>query len=46
MTNGVHYLGDACDNQASRWTLAGIQIYAVGLVILFGSFFKKKYKSA
>jgi hypothetical protein len=46
MTCGVHYMGNACDSQASRYTLAGIQIYAVGLVILFGSFYKKKYKKA
>ena len=44
MTCGVHWMGDACDSAASRATLAGIQIYAVGLIILFGSFYKKKYK--
>ena len=24
MTCGVHYMGNACDSQASRYTLAGI----------------------
>ena len=44
MTLGVHWMGESCDNEASRWTLVFIQIYAVGLVLLFGAFYKKKYK--
>ena len=44
MTLGVHWMGESCDNEASRWTLVFIQVYAVGLVLLFGAFYKKKYK--
>lgn len=44
MTIGVHVLGEACDSEASRVTLAIIQFYAVGLIVLFGSFFQTKYK--
>ena len=41
---GVHMMGSACDTEASRTVLACFQIYAVGLIVLFGMFYKKKYK--
>lgn len=43
-TLGVQVMGERCDSQASRLVLAFIQIYAVGLIILFAAFASKKYK--
>ena len=43
-TLGVHMMGSTCDTEASRTVLACLQIYAVGLIVLFGMFYKKKYK--
>lgn len=37
-------MGEECDTEASRAVLTFIQIYAVGLIVLFGAFFGKKYK--
>ena len=36
-------MGEECDTAASRFVLAGIQVYAVGLIFLFSAFFGKKY---
>ena len=44
MTLGVQFYGAECDSAASRFALAGIQIYAVGLIVLFSLFFGAKYK--
>lgn len=38
------FLGDACSNELSRVGLFFFQFYLYGLVVLFGSFAKKKYK--
>ena len=40
---GVYFI-DGCQSAASRAVLTFIQLYAVGLIILFSAFFKKKYK--
>lgn len=44
-TAGVQFFGAECQSDASRFVLAAIQIYAVGLILLFSAFFKKKYKA-
>ena len=44
MTLGVQFYGSQCDSEASRFALAGIQLYAVGLIVLFSLFFGTKYK--
>ena len=36
-------MGEECDTEASRAVLTFIQMYAVGLIFLFGAFFGKKY---
>lgn len=41
---GVLYMGDACDTQSSRFSLACLHLYGYGLVALFMAFAKKKYK--
>lgn len=40
----LHFLGESCDSRASRFSVACIQIYAVGLIVLFAAFASKKYK--
>lgn len=40
-----HHVIPGCSSEASRLALAVIQLYAVGLIVLFSLFFKKKYKS-
>eukprot|EP00621_Florenciella_sp_RCC1693_P014628 CAMPEP_0182534036 /NCGR_PEP_ID=MMETSP1323-20130603/14927_1 /TAXON_ID=236787 /ORGANISM="Florenciella parvula, Strain RCC1693" /LENGTH=113 /DNA_ID=CAMNT_0024744005 /DNA_START=54 /DNA_END=395 /DNA_ORIENTATION=- len=42
-TIGVQVMGEECDTEASRAVLTFIQMYAVGLIFLFGAFFGKKY---
>ena len=39
----MHKLGASCDSEASRFVLAAIELYAVGLIFLFGAFFMQKY---
>ena len=41
---GVLLMGDKCDTSASRFGLACLQVYGYGLVFLFMTFAKKKYK--
>jgi hypothetical protein len=41
---GVLLMGDKCDTSASRFGLACLQVYGYGLVALFMTFAKKKYK--
>lgn len=45
-TMGVLYMGDTCDTQSSRFTLAFSNTYVAGLIILFMVFAKRKYKRA
>mmetsp|Transcript_24289 Transcript_24289/g.35999 ORF Transcript_24289/g.35999 Transcript_24289/m.35999 type:complete len:280 (+) Transcript_24289:182-1021(+) len=40
----LHLLGEPCDSRASRFSVACIQIYALGLIFLFAAFASKKYK--
>eukprot|EP00934_Nitzschia_sp_Nitz4_P001534 Nitzschia sp. Nitz4//scaffold199_size41809//17418//18254//NITZ4_007451-RA/size41809-processed-gene-0.31-mRNA-1//-1//CDS//3329540564//1534//frame0 len=40
----IMFLGDSCNTSSSRFALAAIQFYAYGLVALFMSFAKRKYK--
>lgn len=42
-TLGGQFFSD-CYGPASHLVLTGIQIYAVGLIVLFTSFYSKKYK--
>lgn len=44
-TTGLHILGESCDSSASRFAVLCIQLYAVGLVVLFVAFAAKKYKT-
>lgn len=41
---GVHFMGDKCASSASRFVAACIQIYAVGLIVLFLAFAAQKYQ--
>lgn len=41
---GVLVKGEACDSQSSRFTLALAETYVCGLIILFTSFARNKYK--
>lgn len=41
---GVVFVFGRCDTPASRLTCAVIDLYAVGLIVLFTLFAKKKYK--
>jgi hypothetical protein len=43
-TYGVLFMGDKCDSASSRFSLACLHIYGLGLIALFMSFAKKKYK--
>jgi len=43
-TTGLHFLGNKCDSAASRFSVACIQLYAVGLTFLFIAFSAGKYK--
>eukprot|EP00545_Synedropsis_sp_CCMP1620_P003083 CAMPEP_0119011738 /NCGR_PEP_ID=MMETSP1176-20130426/5858_1 /TAXON_ID=265551 /ORGANISM="Synedropsis recta cf, Strain CCMP1620" /LENGTH=279 /DNA_ID=CAMNT_0006964597 /DNA_START=136 /DNA_END=975 /DNA_ORIENTATION=+ len=43
---GVLFMGDACDSQSSRFSLACLHIYGYGLVALFMAFAKRKYKKS
>lgn len=40
----IHYLGNDCDSEASRLVCLFIELYAVGLILLFVAFAKRKYK--
>jgi hypothetical protein len=40
----IHVLGSDCDSTASRMVCLFIELYAVGLIVLFIAFAKKKYK--
>jgi len=40
----IHVLGDSCDSVASRFVCLFIELYAGGLIFLFITFAKKKYK--
>ena len=42
-TSYVQVMGSECASPASRLVLTVIQTYAVGLIVLFAQFFKKKY---
>jgi hypothetical protein len=42
-TLATHALGD-CDTEASRFVLTLMQLYALGLIVLFGAFYQRKYK--
>lgn len=43
-TYGVLFMGQACDTASSRFSLACLHTYGIGLIALFVSFAKKKYK--
>ena len=43
-TYGVFFMGDACDSTSSRFSLACLHIYGLGLIALFVAFAKEKYK--
>mmetsp|Transcript_5178 Transcript_5178/g.11247 ORF Transcript_5178/g.11247 Transcript_5178/m.11247 type:complete len:293 (-) Transcript_5178:195-1073(-) len=40
----IHALGERCYSRASRFAVACIQLYVVGLIFLFVAFASKKYK--
>lgn len=42
----MHVLGDQCVTAASRFVLACLQAYGVGLIVLFKAFASRKYKKA
>lgn len=44
-TYGVLFMGDKCDSASSRFSLACLHIYGLGLIALFVSFAKRKYKT-
>lgn len=44
-SSGVLVMGSDCDTQSSRFALAGLHLYGYGLIALFLSFFKRKYKT-
>mmetsp|Transcript_21500 Transcript_21500/g.31777 ORF Transcript_21500/g.31777 Transcript_21500/m.31777 type:complete len:115 (-) Transcript_21500:569-913(-) len=39
----IHLLGGSCDSRASRFAVACIQLYALGLIFLFAAFRSAKY---
>mmetsp|Transcript_15512 Transcript_15512/g.35606 ORF Transcript_15512/g.35606 Transcript_15512/m.35606 type:complete len:108 (+) Transcript_15512:689-1012(+) len=41
---GVLILGEQCDSQSSRFSLACLHVYGYGLIALFFMFAAKKYK--
>jgi hypothetical protein len=45
-TYGVLFMGETCDSASSRFSLACLHIYGVGLIFLFLAFARKKYKKA
>ena len=42
---GVLLMGERCDTQSSRFSLACLHVYGYGLIALFTAFAKRKYKS-
>ena len=45
-SSGVLFLGESCDSQSSRFSLAFLIIYGFGLIALFTAFAKQKYKKS
>jgi len=45
-TLGVLWMGEACDTQSSRFSLACLHAYGLGLIALFVSFANRKYKES
>lgn len=44
-TLGILIMGDQCDTESSRFSLACLNIYGFGLIYLFMTFAKRKYKT-
>lgn len=45
-TLGVFFMGSRCDTESSRFALACLHIYGLGLIALFVSFANRKYKKS
>jgi hypothetical protein len=45
-TYGVLWMGDDCDSASSRFSLACLHMYGIGLIALFVKFANKKYKKS
>lgn len=44
-TLGVLFMGKRCDTESSRFMLASLDTYGIGLIILFTTFAAQKYKT-
>ena len=44
-TGGIHFMDGACASPCSRFFLTFTQLYGIGLIVLFLSFMKQKYKT-
>jgi len=42
---GVLFMGSRCDTASSRFMLACLDTYGIGLIVLFTTFASKKYKT-
>jgi GNS1/SUR4 family len=42
---GVLVMGDSCDTSSSRFSLAFLQVYGLGLLALFAAFHRRKYQT-
>ena len=45
-TSGVLIMGESCNSASSRFSLMCSHVYAIGLIVLFFAFAKRKYKKA
>jgi len=45
-TAGVLFMGNDCDTQSSRFSLACLHLYGIGLIALFLNFANRKYKKS